>query len=194
MTLQATATKMAQHVMEKANIPQQRKAIFVYGCELTLSTSASVLSIILLSIVLGALYSSFVFLAVFMGIRFFAGGYHAKTYSHCFLLTNFIYIISFLLSKYVLAPLSWPVKLILLLSSAIVVLVFAPIRHKKHPLSEQTYRKNAIIGRAITVLISLGAILLLLKDITTQISTLIVVTLMAIAIMMILPKIKEGVE
>ena len=131
MTLQATATKMAQHVMEKANIPQQRKAIFVYGCELTLSTSASVLSIILLSIVLGALYSSFVFLAVFMGIRFFAGGYHAKTYSHCFLLTNFIYIISFLLSKYVLAPLSWPVKLILLLSSAIVVLVLAPIRHKK---------------------------------------------------------------
>lgn len=43
MTLNSTAIKMAEHIMERANIPQQRKAIFVYGCELTLSTSASVL-------------------------------------------------------------------------------------------------------------------------------------------------------
>lgn len=194
MTLHATATKMAQHVMEKANIPQQRTAIFIYGCELTLSTSASVLSIILLSIVLDALYSSFVFLAVFMGIRFFAGGYHAKTYSQCFLITNAVYIISILSSKYVLFSLGWPVKTTLLLCSAIVILALAPIRHKKHPLSEQTYHKNAIIGRAITVLISLVAILLLLINIATQVSTMIVVTLMAIAIMMIIPKIQEGVE
>ena len=83
MTLHLTATKMAEYIMERANISKQRKAVFIYGCELTLSTIASVLSIIILSIFLNAIYSSFVFLLVFIGIRLFAGGYHAKTYSHC---------------------------------------------------------------------------------------------------------------
>ena len=102
MTLHLTATKMAEYIMERANISKQRKAVFIYGCELTLSTIASVLSIIILSIFLNAIYSSFVFLLVFIGIRLFAGGYHAKTYSHCFLLTNFVYLLSFLLSEYVI--------------------------------------------------------------------------------------------
>ena len=153
MTLHLTATKMAEYIMERANISKQRKAVFIYGCELTLSTIVSVLSIIILSIFLNAIYSSFVFLLVFIGIRLFAGGYHAKTYSHCFLLTNFVYLLSFLLSEYVIISLHRPIKTILLFISAAVILVLAPIRHKNHPLSEQTYRKNAAIGRTITILI-----------------------------------------
>lgn len=69
MTLHLTATKMAEYIMERANISKQRKAVFIYGCELTLSTIASVLSIIIFSIFLNAIYSSFVFLLVFIGIR-----------------------------------------------------------------------------------------------------------------------------
>ena len=194
MTLNSSATKMAEYIMKKANIPQREKGVFVYGCELTLSTAASILSIIILSIALNAVYSSFVFLLVFMGIRFFAGGYHAKTYFHCFLLTNFVYILSFLSSKHILVLMSWPVKAMLLFGSTIVILVLAPIRNKKHPLTEKTYRKNAIIARIITALILFIAVLILLQNALSSALAMIMVTLMAIAIMMIIPKFQEGVE
>lgn len=72
--------------------------------------------------------------------------------------------------------------------------MLAPIRHKNHPLSEQTYRKNAAIGRTITILISMITVWLLLNNIAAAVTTMIVVTLMAIAIMMIIPKIQKGVE
>uniref|UniRef100_UPI003A92EB3E accessory gene regulator B family protein n=1 Tax=Evtepia gabavorous TaxID=2211183 RepID=UPI003A92EB3E len=87
-----------------------------------------------------------------------------------------------------------PIKTILLFISAAVILVLAPIRHKNHPLSEQTYRKNAAIGRTITILISMITVWLLLNNIAAAVTTMIVVTLMAIAIMMIIPKIQKGVE
>ena len=151
MTLNSSATKMAEYIMKKANISQRKKAVFVYGCELTLSTAASILSIIFFSILLNAVYSSFVFLFIFMGIRFFSGGYHAKTYFHCFLLTNFVYILSFLFSKHILILMSWTVKAMLLFGSAIIIVALAPIRHKKHPLTEQIYQKYARIARIISV-------------------------------------------
>ena len=194
MTLNSSATKMAEYIMKKANISQRKKAVFVYGWELTLSTAASILSIIFFSILLNAVYSSFVFLFIFMGIRFFSGGYHAKTYFHCFLLTNFVYILSFLFSKHILILMSWTVKAMLLFGSAIIIVALAPIRHKKHPLTEQIYQKNARIARIITVLITLVAISLLIKSSTSLVLTMIVVTLMATAIMMIIPKFQEGVE
>ena len=194
MTLNSSATKMAEYIMKKANISQRKKAVFVYGCELTLSTAASILSIIFFSILLNAVYSSFVFLFIFMGIRFFSGGYHAKTYFHCFLLTNFVYILSFLFSKHILILMSWTVKAMLLFGSAIIIVALATIRHKKHPLTEQIYQKNARIARIITVLITLVAISLLIKSSTSLVLTMIVVTLMATAIMMIIPKFQEGVE
>ena len=62
------------------------------------------------------------------------------------------------------------------------------------PQFDQTYRKNAAIGRTITILISMITVWLLLNNIAAAVTTMIVVTLMAIAIMMIIPKIQKGVE
>lgn len=96
--LHRLASNMARIIVKKANIDDKYRSIYEYGCELFLSTSASILSIIFFSLVLNVLYSSIVFLTVFMGIRFFSGGYHATTYFHCFVLTNLVYLISYIAS------------------------------------------------------------------------------------------------
>ena len=54
MLLNAWATNLADFVMLKAKVPLQRRSVFVYGCELMLSTCASILSIIVISILVGA--------------------------------------------------------------------------------------------------------------------------------------------
>ena len=72
MLLNAWATNLADFVMLKAKVPLQRRSVFVYGCELMLSTCASIISIIVISILVRAPYSSITFLFVFMGIRFFS--------------------------------------------------------------------------------------------------------------------------
>lgn len=101
MLLNAWATNLADFVMLKAKVPLQRRSVFVYGCELMLSTCASILSIIVISILVRAPYSSITFLFVFMGIRFFSGGLHAATYLRCFILTNTVYLLTLLIASFV---------------------------------------------------------------------------------------------
>ena len=69
--LHRLASNMARIIVKKANIDDKYRSIYEYGCELFLSTSASILSIIFFSLMLNAPYSSIVLLTVFMGIRFF---------------------------------------------------------------------------------------------------------------------------
>ena len=93
------AEYLTDFLYRHAAVSLQKRAIYVYGIELTLSTGASFLSIVLFSLFLASPFSSLVFLLVFISLRSFSGGYHAETYRNCFLITNSTYLASFALSK-----------------------------------------------------------------------------------------------
>lgn len=192
--LHCIASSIAEEIMKRANVPKTQRAVFVYGCELLLSTCASAFSVIVLSILMNAVYSSFAFLFVFMGIRLFSGGYHAKTYLHCFLLTNLIYMATFLASRIISKYIGNVGDITLVCAAAGIIIVLAPIRHKKHPLSAEAYRKNTYIARIITVVITSGSVFLLAVKGSDSVLSMIVVTLTAVAVMMIIPKISEQEE
>lgn len=194
MLLNAWATNLADFVMLKAKVPLQRRSVFVYGCELMLSTCASILSIIVISILVRAPYSSITFLFVFMGIRFFSGGLHAATYLRCFILTNTVYLLTLLIASFVVPSMGAVVQELIVVLSTAIIIVLAPVRHKNHPLSELTYRRNKKIARAITLAISSIIIIFLLNGISTPALAMAVVTLMAVAIMIILPNLRKGAE
>ena len=194
MLLNAWATNLADFVMLKAKVPLQRRSVFVYGCELMLSTCASIISIIVISILVRAPYSSITFLFVFMGIRFFSGGLHAATYLRCFILTNMVYLLTLLIASFVVLSMGAVVQELIVVLSTTIIIVLAPVRHKNHPLSELTYRRNKKIARAITLAISSVIIIFLLNGISTPALAMAVVTLMAVAIMMIIPNLRKGAE
>ena len=90
--LNACATELTDRLLRRFPMAQARKAVYIYGFELTLSSLAVMLSVFILSCLFGAVNTSFTFSLIFVSIRLFSGGYHAKTYGRCFILSNAIYM------------------------------------------------------------------------------------------------------
>ena len=90
--LENIASRLTDQLYLHCPLDQRKKVIYTYGIQLSLSTLASMCSIVLLGILLGDAPSAFLFLGVFFFLRLFGGGYHAPTYARCFLLTNSVYL------------------------------------------------------------------------------------------------------
>ena len=90
--LATIATRLTDQLYFRCPLDPSRKAIYEYGIQLSLSTLASMCSIVMLGLLLKNPASAFIFLGVFFFLRLFSGGYHAPTYARCFLLTNSVYL------------------------------------------------------------------------------------------------------
>ena len=165
-------------------LSEEKRPVFVYGFELSLSTLSSVFSIILLSIIFKNVYSSLLFLYIFFFLRLFSGGYHAPTYSRCFILTNAIFVFVYLLSEAILwyKPLLIPFAIL----SCISVFLLSPIRSTKHPLSERLYAQNKKIARIIVSIDFLLFLILYITGMPTRYLATWALSLSAVAIMMVI--------
>ena len=189
--LQRCASQLVGFLYGKSELDQSKKAIYQYGTELTISTAAAVASILLLATLLGNLLWGVIFLVVFISFRLPGGGYHASTYRNCFILTNSVFLASFILS---LILLSTPniTRNVLLLISCFAIWVLAPISNPHHPVSERTLRKNKIIVRGMVVVDSL---LMFLGELLLSMYSMFCIftaSVAAVAAMMILSKLLGG--
>lgn len=182
------ADKLIQHT----NISLSRKPVFRYGFELTISTLSSILSVLTLSLLINATLETVVFLVTYIGFRLYCGGYHAKTYARCFLITNLIYLTVLTFSR-ILS--NWENLWIILFGIAatnIVILAWAPIKNKNHPLSEERYHKNKRIARTLLMVYDLVSILLFVFQ--NALIFIFSVSGAAVAVLMIIPKIMKWRE
>mgnify|MGYP000103870142 FL=1 len=189
--MQRCASQLVGFLYGKSELDQSKKAIYQYGTELTISTATAVASILLLAALLGNLLWGVIFLVVFISFRLPGGGYHASTYRNCFILTNSVFLASFILS---LILLSTPniTRNVLLLISCFAIWVLAPISNPHHPVSERTLRKNKIIVRGMVVVDSL---LMFLGELLLSMYSLFCIftaSVAAVAAMMILSKLLGG--
>lgn len=191
--LQRCASQIVVFLYDRAELDQSKKAIYQYGTELTLSTSAAVLSILLLATILGNLLWGIIFLVIFISFRLPGGGYHASTYRNCFILTNSVFLASFVISLVLLHTPSF-IRDVLLLASCFVIWILAPIPNPHHPVSERTFRKNKYIVRGMVIgsllFVLLGELLLSWHSLLCIYSASVV----AVAAMMILSKKRGGTK
>ena len=191
--MQRCASQLVGFLYGKSELDQSKKAIYQYGTELTISTATAVASILLLAALLGNLLWGVIFLVVFISFRLPGGGYHASTYRNCFILTNSVFLASFILS---LILLSTPniTRNVLLLISCFAIWVLAPISNPHHPVSERIFRKNKIIVRGM---VSGGSFLVLLGEFLLtwhSLSCIYSASVVAVATMMILSKVRGGTK
>lgn len=100
--LSKISRKCTNYLITKGKVIESRRAIYDYGFELLFSTTSCILSILFISFLFGYLTQVIVFLMYFIPIRITGGGYHAKSYKKCFLLTNILAVGSVLASKFIL--------------------------------------------------------------------------------------------
>lgn len=189
--LQRCASQLVGFLYGKSELDQSKKAIYQYGTELTISTAAAVASILLLATLLGNLLWGVIFLVVFISFRLPGGGYHASTYRNCFILTNSVFLASFILSL-ILLSIPNVIRNVLLLISCFAIWMLAPIPNPHHPVSERTLRKNKIIVRGMVVVDSL---LMFLGELLLSMYSMFCIftaSVAAVAAMMMLSKLLGG--
>lgn len=185
--LTAIATKLSDSVIRQCRLAPERKNIYIYGSELLISTGLGMLSVLLLSFLLGNPLAGVIFLLIFISLRLFAGGFHASTYLKCFVLSNTVFIVTFWLAS-ALLRITHIFTIGLLFIGSIIIVFLAPIRNTKHPLSNERYKKNRIIARFLSILEAY--LILVIYTITSHLYFLSIGTasMFAVSLMIIFPK------
>ena len=189
--LNACATALTDRLLYRFPMAQARRAVYIYGFELTLSSFAVMTSVFILSCLCGAVYTSITFSLIFVSIRLFAGGFHAKTYGRCFILSNAVYLACFCIAYLIqILRITFLCPILTLLSMAVVV-VLAPLKHKNHPMSDTLYRKNRNIALAFTTCEGLSILVAFFFSFMLHVVCMGSTTMTAVAVLMVIPKIQE---
>lgn len=191
--LRLLSGKSTEVLLRNSIISDKKKAIYIYGFELFYSTAFCIISILTLGTVFHYLDLAVTFLLYFMPVRVAAGGYHAKSYGRCFILTNSVAVICIFFSK-----LLWNVSE----GEIILWIIFgvsfwyiwkeAPVVTKKHPLKADRILKNRRYAHIILIVETLVLLTarLVLKNCMVYTS---IVTTFAVAIMIMVVR-KGGGE
>ena len=183
--LATIATRLTDQLYFRCPLDPSRKAIYEYGIQLSLSTLASMCSIVLLGLLFKNPASAFIFLSVFFFLRLFSGGYHAPTYARCFLLTNSVYLAVVGTSNLIARFQLYHLLPVIVVASCVVVIVLSPVRNKHHPLSENTYRKNRKIAVVLAAVECLLFLILCIWQIFRPYVAVSAMSLAAVAVMML---------
>lgn len=117
-------------------ISKDEMEIHIYGIRKIVGILLTVIITMFLSIIMDKVFATVLFLFFFIGIRSYTGGYHAKSQMQCFGYFQVIYLSSMFFFQPAIQNLTVVVKLSLVLISAAILIVFAPINHPNLCLTE----------------------------------------------------------
>lgn len=139
--------------------------LFEYGIYIVLSAILHTATVILLGLLLNMLVESIIFYCSFIAIRKFAGGYHAKTATRCYLFSLLISIIILFLIKLFCFSNIYLLMLLAAIGILCVILIthIAPLDTDNNPLNVKEkilYGKISSVISIILLCISITAIIL----------------------------------
>lgn len=144
--LDRVTDSIVNFLYDHCRFPESRKAIYTYGCKLTLSTLLSICSILLLSVLFGKILYGISFVLIFVSLRLFLGGFHAKTYRNCFLVTNGTFLGACGTATLLLHLRMPTISILISVVACGIIIWLGPVKNRNHPVSEVTFQKNKRIG------------------------------------------------
>ena len=150
-----------------------------YGIEITLSSLINIALISIIGIVTNYTFESTMFLAVFIIMRSFTGGYQANTYIKCNLVTSISFVILLLIFK-IIRHISLKSIILIAIFQVVTIVLLAPIENKNKPIENRTVYK--IISTVLSVVLSAISIVLIIKGVDLGLIILLTLALVSIFI------------
>jgi len=150
-----------------------------YGIEITLSSLINIALISIIGIVTNYTFESTMFLAVFITMRSFTGGYHANTYIKCNLVISISFVILLLIFK-IIRHISLKSIILIAIFQVVTIVLLAPIENKNKPIENRTVYK--IISTVLSVVLSAISIVLIIKGVDLGLIILLTLALVSIFI------------
>lgn len=183
---------IALFLFNKKIIDDEHLPVCQFGFELIIATVVGFLLIAAAGLVFGELPAAVLFYFIFVGVRYFTGGFHADSHLSC-KITLLICGVTFLaLLKIFMKKYSLLLHIGLLIFYLAAVIAFSPVEHKNAPLEQRVKKKN----RRISIIMAIIIIAVTLPGYRYfhKISIISAATLFIVASLMIIcrPEIKAG--
>ena len=141
---------------------ESKEIIYAYGMELLISDVLNTIIVLLIALISHTLPAVVVFIAVFMGLRKFVGGYHANSHLNCM----FTLVIVMLIFSYGICNIgeqSAQIFSISFITIALPVIFYiAPVPHPNKPMSQEKGVKLRKRSYILTAVLSVAVIVLLI--------------------------------
>ena len=151
------AVKIVNNLVHSGVIKEEDAEIYIYGINQILTSVLNVSSALIIGLVFGVFPEIAVFMAAYIPLRSFAGGYHAKTPLSCYVFSVIMLIVVSIGLKY-LHLADW-VYYAVLVAATLVVLVLSPVDDRNKPLAEieqKVYKKRTMNIAAAEVMVCLA--------------------------------------
>ena len=175
--------KIGDNLVESNIINAEDAEIYIYGINQILVSILNVSSALIIWLIFGVFFEIAVFMAAYIPLRTFAGGYHAKTPLSCYVFSVIMLIVVSIGMKY-LSIEEW-IYYVILAAAASVVLILAPVEDRNKPLDEiehKVYKRRTILIAAVELTLAMLLKLLMLDDLFIATAySFVVLSLMLIA-------------
>ncbi|MBQ6183320.1 MAG: accessory gene regulator B family protein [Clostridia bacterium] len=184
----SVACSFADYLCKRKIIKPELHEVYVYGTELVLSFIFTVLAVLIAGLIAGHIISSLVFLAVFILLRRFTGGYHADSYLKCKLVTVSVFLGSLLASTMIDVN-RWMFVFLTIVGNMIIH-YFAPVENVNKPLNAGEKKRFRKLSHLVFSLLSLCG--LIIKVVTCFPIGILFYSLLSVIVLMIIPKSMKG--
>jgi len=138
--LERIAVRITERQFRDGKISEIEKRIYQYGYILMMEVAINILISIIIGIVCHRLLEVILFLAMFVPLRSYAGGYHLKKTWHCIIATNAV-VLAVVLSAGAVAQFM-PIAVLIALDiiSGAIICALSPIDTEAKPLDAEERR------------------------------------------------------
>lgn len=151
------AGKIGNNLVHSGVIKEEDAEIYIYGINQILTSVLNVSSALIIGLIFGVFSEIAVFMAAYIPLRSFAGGYHAKTPLRCYVFSVIMLIVVSIGLKYL--HIADCVYYAVLVAATLVVLVLSPVEDRNKPLDEieqKVYKKRTMNIAAVEVMVCLA--------------------------------------
>lgn len=175
--------KITTYLIRENYAEESKREIYEYGFKLIIADCINFVLIMIIGIILNSFTVSLIFLAVFCFLRWFSGGFHAKSHIVCRLsmITTFVCVAG--CTEIIDLTFWW--LIVFLVISVVLIGVLAPIENINKPLSVENRKRNKF--RSVFISMIFWTISLLLYYFgQKKYSEVIVFTILSTVILMII--------
>lgn len=185
------AEKITIHLESNNAFKSEDRAIYQYGVQQGLSIMLNLSTTLLLGIVTGMIWESIIFLAAYMLLRRYAGGFHAKTPARCYIYSSVMVLLALLGIKYMCDSIL--ISICMFIVGSLIIFLFSPVEDKNKPLdaAEQlVYQKRTRFYLIVEVVLDIAMMCLGFKVLYEPIS----ISLFCLGILVALGKVKNVIR
>lgn len=148
--------RIAERFVEKKAILSEEKELYRFGIQQGLSIVLNIITTFVIGLAFQMVIESFLFLIIYIPLRSYAGGIHAKTANRCYIFSSLMIIA--VLSAIKFFPFGNLICSYLSVISGIIIFLLAPVETENKRLDDMeriVYRRRARLILGVEIIIQL---------------------------------------